>query len=410
MFIQHIDEDQLIKEVQYYATLYYSGSYGMLVSSKSWYYNGVTYLTGVENTTTNNSPIIIKYTHSNGLLEFEKVGTIDNYDAGEHSHPALIIKDGFIYVYQVNGHGKEIKVWKSNVAESISDGFTFHFTIPGNYGYCNPRLYADGRVVVMSRLTLHPGTEEYSQVLNISAPNDYTLWTKKIITQSDYSTYGNRHYPAFPFEYGTNSWIYGGVTLRNDIGLENYFGQCIWKTTDFITFYNLTETFSKNIDTLGAISRQELEDHFTLFGTNTNMTGYVKPLQFIVIDDVVYSSYFDETEGYFRFYKVDSLGNLITYPLQIQGIDTIDNGSFKFTIYYNGNNLLVLVNGKIYGFDLNFSNMTFFDQYNYAGDVSPLNAAILPWNLPEVSGDYMIAGSTEEGSFPYIITDNKFLI
>jgi hypothetical protein len=410
-YVNTVQSEPMQKELATISNLYYSGSYGALVSTKSWYYKKATYVTGTESSATNNSPIILKYNHETQILENVKVGTIDNYDSLEHSHPAIIIKNGAIYIYQVNGHGTDIKIWKSNVNESIADGFTLHHTIPGNFGYCNPRLLNDGSVVLVSRLT-SSGSTVYSQVIAKSQPNDYTSWTVKQVTEADHAATGIRHYPSFPNIYGNNTWFYGGISLRHKDtptgGDEDYFGQAIWKTQDFTTFYSLDGNWSKNIDVNGVITGSEIEANLMVAGTNSAPNKYIMPLQFIVVNDTIYSRYFEEADGYFRWMKIDPSGTINTYPIGIPNIDTTNNFSYKMNMNYNGNNLVILTNGKIYGLDLNFGNQTFFDQYKYDGETEPLDVAVLPYNFPDINEEYMIAGSTDSGNFPYILTSNKF--
>jgi hypothetical protein len=409
-YFQSISEEGFIKEVEAYEDHNYSGSYGALVTPKSVYYNGATYLTARKDSDSKNSPLIIKY--SNGQVETASVGTIDNSDPLQHAHPAVIVKDGEIYVFSVNGHGQDIKIWKSNVNESITDGFTLHYTIVGKFGYCNPRLLPDGRIVILIRLTATGDVNNYAQAFLISAVNDYTTWTEKQTTYPNHNSTKNRHYPSAPYYYGTNSWYYFGISLRNEsqgVGGEDYFAQAIYKTQDFSTFYNLAETWSKNVDVDGVMTAQEIEDNLTLVGTKDLPNMYVKPMQFIVVNDVVYNCFYDKDSGYFKFMKIDG-ATRTDYPCQITGIDTTANFSYKMRIYYNGNNLVIFSGGNIYGLDMNFDNLNYFDQYYASGDSNSLDTAMIPTNFDEVSGVYLLAGSTEQGVFPYIETDEKFTI
>src|SRR5690606_10616275 len=131
------------QQLEFFPILFYSGSYGNLCTPKSVWRNGATYITGYKDFSTNNSPVILRW--KNGILEMEEVGTIDFSDALQHQHPAVLIIDDYIYVFAVNGHGRPIKIWKSNSPDNISDGFTLHHTISGDFGYCNLRKLSDGR-------------------------------------------------------------------------------------------------------------------------------------------------------------------------------------------------------------------------------------------------------------------------
>lgn len=410
--LQHLinlNDDGLFKEIELFTDLYYSGSYGNIVSPKNVWHNGSTFITGYKSSATNNSPVILQY--KNGEVFYAEVGVIDNFDPLEHAHPALLVLDGYVHVFQVNGHGQDIKIWKINNPEDVRDGFTLIFTIPGKFGYCNPRLLSDGRVIILSRITNDTVDVNYSQIFTINnIPGDLTSWTNIRTTNVDYGASKNRHYPSALLQYGVNQWHYIGISLRNENpgSIETYFGQAIMKTKDFTTFYNKDETFSKNIDVNGVLTPTELESHFMIIGSHSEVENYVLPKWSIVINDTVYGRCI--RNGYIEFYKIDLAGNLTFYPCAIPDIDLTENFSYKLEINYNGNNLIIKVGGVLYGCDFNFENITFLEQYIFEGEENKALSALLPYNLNEITGKYMFGGGITPGVFPYFITDDKFLI
>ncbi len=392
------------KYVSFNDEYYYIGSYAALVSSKCIYYNGATYMTAQKDATTKNAPAIFKW--KNGVLEYATVGAIDNADGLEHSHPAILEIQGYIYIFQVNGHGKDIKIWKSNTIDSITGGFTLHHTITGTFGYCNPRLLADGRVIIQSRETANVATQ-YGNILSISAIGDYTTWTNKVLTNPDFDVTLDRHYTSMPYTYGTNNWHYIGGTLRNEFNSNAiYTGQFIYKTQDFITYYSLDGLFSKNIDVSGNLTPSEIETNLMIVGTN-QANNYVHPLWFNVINDVTYSYYYDAATSYFRFMKTEN-GVITSYPCEILGLDTTPNLGFRMGILFNGFNLVIYTDKAVYACDMNFGNTQLIKKLVSDGELNPLLSYLIPSNLNEVSGDYLIGGSTTGGEFPYYITNNKF--
>lgn len=400
--------DELVKDVSYNQEYYWVGGYGALVTPNSVWYNGATYITGTLDADANNAPVIFKW--KNDVLEYNgSVGTIDNADILEHSHPAILIIDGYIYIFQVNGHNEDIKIWKSDTQEDISS-FTLHHTITGDFSYCNPKLLTDGRVVILNR----NGWSDFEQIFQISDVDDYTTWTNRTATASDFLANDVRHYPSHPYMYGSNTWHYFGISLRDENttpnGIATYFGQAIYKTQDFETFYSLDEVFSKNIVSSGGLTRSEIETNLMVVGSNTAQTTYVMPLQFIVIDDVVYSRYYDNAASYFKFMKIATDGTITTYDCDIPNVSTTINFGYKIFIWYNGNNLVITTDKDIYVSDLNFSNVQFYNQYAYSGETDAVQVVSLPYNLDEVINNYLLGGTTTEGVFPYFITSDKFLL
>ena len=402
---QSITTETFISDLQEYideSAIVYSGSYGNLCVSKSIWHNGVTYITAKGNNPTED-PYLLRW--KNGVMSSIKVGFIDYEDALSHQNATILIIDDYIYIFCVNGHGESIKIWKSNTIDML-DGFSLHHTIVGNFGYCNTEIY-DGNVVITSRVTDNQ-TYIYSQVLLVSDGSDLTTWDKINTTDADYSNTDVRHYPSMIKHYGYNEWHYSGISLRNDDeSPQVYFGKAIYKTKDFTTVYNLDETFSKDISST-PLTVSEIEDYFMISGTNTAKTTYNGTMSAIAINDIIYTATYENSQ--WSYLKIVN-GSITKTDCELPDLPTTANGGYHFIFYFNGINIVFQSRGKIYATDLNFTTIEEKFEYYELGEPTGANTTVLPANLDEIYGKYIIGGSSlEEGVVPYYISNKKFFI
>ena len=378
-----------------------AGRYGTLATPKSLFYNGGTYLTGRLDATTNNSPYILKW--KNGVLEYELVTTLTNPDVLVHPRPAVLIYNDFIYVIVVNGHGEDMQILKSNSADSIADGFTLLHTVTGDFGYNACRITTDNRMVILTRSTGVTLTPNNSQVVLVSDIDDFTTWSEKLVTDADYGTTLVRHYPSVPIHYGVNQWNYFGISMRKDSGGSGYvYKQFIYKTQDFITYSNLTETFSKNVDVSGEITQAELLANFAIT-TPTDETKSSAGVNAIVLNDEIYNSYYNYISEEWYWQHIDSSG-VITETLIDLILPSPVLGQFSLlSMWYNGNNLVHSINNLLYISNLDFSSLEVITNIELG------ESKILPANLDKVDGDYMIGGSLTDNEYYYYTTNDIFL-
>lgn len=386
----------------------YTGSYGGLVTPKCVFHKGDTYMTGTDDNT-NRNPVLFRYRQSDDSVVGVDVGTIDNFDPLFHQHPSIFIKEDFIYIMMVNGHGQDIKIWKSNTTD-IADGFTLFHTITGNFSYVDVYSKPNGSLYFLSR-TLGGMNHQ----IGVSDTEDYTSWTVTQITNPDFSTTDNRHYPNIPIPYGNNDWFYFCINLRNETNTptdtETYFGHAYYKTQDFETFYSLDETYSKNISIDGVFTPSEIETNLTYVGSTSDDRNYVGASWGCVINDEIYNAYYDSNISYWKFYKINALGVKTEFQCFIPNVQTTVNFSYNFSFYYNENNLIIRTSTrKFYTSDLSFNNQVeYFDITESSGEVLA-NATIPPYNFKDVSGKYLLGGATSSlGKFPYFITEDKFI-
>lgn len=378
------------------------GFYANLVSPRSIWYNGSTYIMGNNTSDDNNSPFILQY--KNGSITYEFVGLINNADPLQHAHGGVLEIGGYLYVFSVDGHGENMLIWKSNSIENVSGGFTLHDTITGDFGYANA-MYKNNRMIILTRSTNPVGTPNMSHVILYSDENDFTTWTEKTVTDADYSVTADRHYPALPYHYGTNTWYYFGVQIRQDSGGSGYmWAQCIYKTQDFVNYYSLDENFSKDIDISGEITQAELLSNCAIFQA-ASKTVVCSGLNGIILNDEYYGSFYDTDESKWKWVHIDSSGTQTEtdIPLTLDA-PTISTPLAFNMMYYNGQNLVHKINENIYKSRLDFSDLELIDGVDFD------ERKIIPLNLDEVTGEYMMGGSLTEGDFYYNITSNKFLI
>lgn len=409
--------DNITKEVFLEAEgMTQGGRYGNLSKPTSIWHKGATYVMGFTGLEDNNSPVIIKY--KGNVVTYAKVAQSTVQDPGQHAFPAILIIADFIYVFQVNGHGEPMRVFKSNTAESIEDGFTLISTIGDFFGYCLPRLLPDGRVFILTRNT--GSSPRYSQKMAISTPNNYTSWTVKNLADSGWGTNLVRHYPSTPFYYGVNQWNYLAIQHRYDQTPETYFAQSIYKTQDFITFYSLDGNFSKNIDANGVLTQTEIYDNLTIIGSGASRSTYVGGVNIIVINDVIYGNYFNQGTKTIHFYKITN-GVLTETPTPFDFNNTPGGMSItQLFHFYNGQNLIHMATEtrgdiNIYSSDLNFNNIEFQLSIKQPNEEDPINEPVIPFNINEIEGEYIIGGTgnlitSANGKFPYIVIENKFYL
>ena len=293
------------------------------------------------------------------------------------------------------------------------DGFSFYTEITGDFGYLHTSLY-NNKLIHFTRET--SGSGYYQRILH-SDVGDFTTYTDLQITTNTTTTY--RHYPNKAKMYGLNDWEYFFIGVRSsDSSSFYYYQQCGYKTQDFITFYSLDESFSKDIVNNGAFTKLEIDNNLVLKEGVSN-TSEIGTCENTIINDVVYGSYWDESINYLKFYKIDS-GIVTDFNCDVAGFKQGFNELRRPQILFNGNNLVIVCSGnyKIYTCDLNFNNLT--EVYDFSEDYLKSGWSYgIPKNLNEIDGNYIMGGDwdTENRyalnpptiSVPFVITNDKFI-
>ena len=381
----------------------YTGNYGgHLVTPKAVWYGGSTFFTGQRTLASNNSGAMLKC--NNEGITTTNVSTITVSDPDEHSHPAVLEIGGYIYLLQANGQGENILIYKSTTQGGTS--YALHHTITGVFAYCNARVF-EGRIVIVTRDSSAPATiNRFGQIVLYSDVGDFTTWTELATTNPDYQTNDVRHYPATPYCYGTNTWFHFIINKRSDVNSNTYYAHAFYKTQDFITYYNEAETWSKDIVTNGVITDTELETNCTLFGSDLEPSKKRDGANYIVIDDIIYGSYYDYDNSVFKFVKIDT-------ATVTETICTIDFGrTFSVTnlsaiVMYYGTNDILMVTGNVdlYRSNLDFTDVSFVENL---GDTNTINRGAIPCNISDIDGEYFIGGRATDTFFPYKKTNEKF--
>jgi hypothetical protein len=373
-----------------------SGFYGDLVSPKMIYVSPYTYVGAVRDNATRD-PVVLRYNATDDSVTTVNVGGITFTDPLDHQHPALVWQGSRLYVFQTDGHGENMRIFQSDAAD-ITSGFSAYHTILGDYRYCSLVHKDNGQVYIV---TAGDNVSGYEQRILYSNGTDYTDWTEVVMTDPLNGTTGNRHYPVAPRIYGTNSWDYIGISLRQDTD-SIFFGQAMYKTQDFDNIYTLDGTFVKQISVDGVLTETEIENNLMLAGTKSSTATYISPLSFCVINDVVYHTYRNPGVAYV-IAKIDG-GTVTTQNFQATGWSS---GARPF---YNGTNLVFnRARGRIIKMDTDLTNEEIaayvWDYNNSVG----ANTAELPANLDDVSGKYIIGGNDGDvGTYPYYITTEVF--
>lgn len=364
---------------------------------------GCTYAVGYENNVTNNAVWIMKQTANS--VESTKVNTgTTSSDPQNHPTPMLLMDDsGYIYVFQNKYHIDSFRYYKSDAPRDISS-FTYQYDFTANASYIG-LLKRDGNNCVF--ITRAGGVSSYSNSivhLDLSDGTDSTVQ----FTDVDFAGTNVRHYPILPYKYGTSTKYIGGISHRHET-LGNVYKMSLWVTSDFETFTDMDESFSKDVVATSEITDAELEANFAVLGTDADTTASYGAASLIQIDDLAFMLYKSDTNEFtIAKYEIGTgFVDDLVIPLSLNTTTSFNN------LYYNGTNLVLELEldtniDTIYTMDLDLTNFT------YVKDIDTPRAYDfgLPKNLDEVDGKYMMIGRSvvgDNGNVPYIITDDKYL-
>ena len=415
MILQVIEQDTEQVNIDNFANVFqYDDLAG--VSTGVWqvypmtiYNNNYTYIAGTENVA-NANPILFRYDSIDNTIVGVKVGVIDNFDPLFHQRPIPIVGlDGHVYVFQINGHGQSMKVWKSNTTD-ISDGFSLHHTTPNNtLGYINIQKFDNYILKIGTRKTTGAGSGGiYGHIVGKSNDVNYNSFTFIEVTDPSFSSTNYRHYMMMPREYGDNSWSYFGIMKRNDSG-NQYFAQAYYKTQDYKNFYSIDESFSKDVINTSKITDVEVESNLTYFGSNTFDTTQIQASHGFVLNDEIYGSYYNNTSNKWKFYKINTIGVVTEYDDTIGLNSDFTDVNRAITQTYNGNNIVYSYLGKIYTCDLDFNNQKeAFDFEEPTGEVLGKTTVFPIINPQDIKSNYLLVGNLAGDKFAYYVINDKF--
>lgn len=199
-------------------------------------------------------PAMIRKIHDRGTIsDSYQVGSSIAEAIDEHIVPHLTMDDeGYIYVSKEYGpaHISPIRVWKSNQPASVNSGFTQINHSLGDYSY--PQMLRAGSDIIMfSRLN------PYNVMVWNKGPVDDSLIVVDTLNRHS----AGRNYPyAIKNVAEDTAWITLQIWDTDSASFEKIF---VLKTGDGQTWYNVDNSFSKDITT-GFITEAELDANFLM--------------------------------------------------------------------------------------------------------------------------------------------------
>lgn len=407
------------------------GSFRTLSKPSMLYYNGSTYSLYYSEKANNNAVGIIKQTGDTIVNYAVNTGTATP-EPFNHPAPLLHINKstGYIYVLQNTFHIDTIKVWKSDSPENISS-----FSYVGYFGSSNTsylgHLEGDNSDVVIVTRAGEFGVDNYSiSVINVNL--DTLSYTQTQVTDVTGGT-DMRHYLLVPYQYGTSTRTYFGVSTRN----ESPTGSGYYKFSLFSTvkggswkeFKNIANTYSKDV-TSSPITTIELENNYAAIGSDSDRTTIISEGKMIVLNDDIYLVYVSDDVNDRWSVRKFTYGSATTSDFLIPLTTIVRSPIWYGSVYmrYNGSNFVFSIwehDGfggyitKLYGCDINFSNWTEFSYDTEATSITEPNQGIgcfygMPTNLHEAvesEDKYLLIGKeegTSRGNFKYVITNESF--
>jgi hypothetical protein len=382
------------------------GSFRGLTAPIMWWFNGSTYGVGYQGNATNNKVWIVKQTGLNVTSTAVNNGT-SLPEPLNHPTPLIYINEatGYIYVIQNQFHVDSFDVWKSDNPEDIT-GFTKvtgSFDTDGSYLVMNK--YSGTNVTFTTRSDDAPNGFDHN-VLEVDLDNP-SGYTDTLVCEGDYATNDSWFYPTEVNRYGTSSYYVGGAAVL-DYSEQKVYMKGIWITTNFDTYENIAQTYSKNIPATSALTFSEFTSNLNEFGTEAVRTANYGAGGLMQIDNNIYTTIVTGA-GEITIYKftIGTSGSVasLVLPYTINSVDGV-------YMYYNGSKIVThfkttTPNTYIGNIDTDLTTFTFKKELvlpdgEYVG---------LPWNFDDVTGLYLIGSrsvSGDAGNVPYIITNNKW--
>ena len=318
---------------------FYFGASRALGQPDCIYYNGNFYLSGYKLNTYDNQALIAKYNRANGITTAEVgSGTTPANEPDDHPVPAVYVSQstGYVYMIQNKYHNSYFRVFKSTSAESITLTYSGEIT-DGGASYITI-VEASGSDITFVTRGKTGGTNNLWYCFACCTVNlDTLVYTHTQITSIDFATNAVRHYPnATPiYVYGTPTVYFMGINHRWETNGYVY-KISILATSDWSTFTNYANTFSKDVIGVSPITEAELESNCVFVGTDSTKTNNYTPIVSIQVDDNMFILYKKLTTTRFYISKIAYEGSITTFEI------TLDDAAFdQCYMYYNGTNIIM---------------------------------------------------------------------
>ena len=383
------------------------GFYG-LTDPVMWWYNGSTYCLGYESNIYNNKVWAVKQT-GDSVEAFSVNNGTSSPEPENHPTPLLYINEatGYIYVIQNQFHVSKFEVWKSTNIEDISS-FSSIGTFDLDGAYLTMNKFSGTNLTFTTRGGASPnGYDQRILEVDLDTPSGYT---DLLLCEGDYATNNTRFYPTEVHRYGTSSYYVGGAQLRNDTSLV----VCmlgVWITTDFDTYENIAQTYSKDIPATSQLTWAEFTTNLLIVGSTGDTTTNYGAGGLIQIDNDIFSLYLTATNTITLYkFTIGTSGSVASLELPY----SISSPDYVYT-YYDGTDIIIHL-GTTDG-DINVGRIdTGLSAFTYKKSLNLPDGLYVgfPWNFNDIpdATKYMIGSRSVvggPGSMKYIITDNKWL-
>jgi hypothetical protein len=249
-----------------------------LYNPMSFYHNARTYIPYMRAHISpyNQGLSIMTYDAGYGALRPYEIGP-SNLSGDTHSLPNIILADNdYFYVTQERPHNSPVRIYKSRNIFDVSSWEQLTETIGDKIGYSSITTLPSGNHTLWHRYA--ESTLAYYASLYVSSSGMETWGSRLDVTESSGSAF--RWYTSLPFRNVANGWIYYEVTERIEI-VTTWRRKHILKTPangseSHVVFYNLQETFSKNVVADGPLTATELRNNYMYIDTgDDNNQGYI---------------------------------------------------------------------------------------------------------------------------------------
>ena len=374
------------------------------VSPTSIYRNGSTYLTGMTDENSNHIGFVFKINKFNfEQVEFNS-GITPELDGSNHARPSILIDDsGFIWLFQVDPHNAPIKVWCSNVSESILDGFTYKGEINVDFAYQQIYRQSNFDIQILTRTS---GTGNSGHTRVVGNLNNLSGFTSQAITDP---TGSYRHFTNNFYKYGniTREWFTINVvdTSAPSPRFVYKVGLYYWEISTPNILHNPDNTYTFDISSTPITETLLEANNFYVLGNEIEKSEERNGFAAQVNNEVYFQNAINSR---YRIMRIDDNLNK-TYS------DIIPNSNLTdiIRIDFNGSNLVVQqVQGLkvfIYGLSLDLSKLVYIESYDLLRTRVPLD---FPVNFPDVDNFYPIAirNVLNSDEYNYLTTKDKFFI
>lgn len=249
----------------------------LLYSPNSFWADGKTYFSLQKNLSV--SPFgqigLVVYDEKLGLNRAQILGK-PLASGDTHTRPSIYFDNNRLYAIQENLHITPLDIYKSDY-DNETESFTEQVEKIGTeMAYANIYKLADGNFAIYFRFGQGQptGSNAYASVVKSTAGFGSFGSEQQITLRTTSNVY---QYPTQPNNATVGLWHYGVLSERTGPGTDVFwYKYWLWKTQDFVTFYNYDGSFSKNVVSVSPLTEAELNTNFAFY-TGVNTKQYYSP-------------------------------------------------------------------------------------------------------------------------------------